>query len=487
MPGMEEPPHLPPSLFGEYYLASIPPEDPSLFKKAHTRALGSRSARRASGASGCFSRIEAGAGPKSPLRHIMDDFFVDNELPLPHDHPLQAFNVAMVKEGSYLEKALPIPIDTAMVQRVLEPPQTGLHHSPGLFDDRIWINSLNPTLPKLRHFPKYAAPLAPAPKKRAHKIPRSKLFLFTMVPTLSAENRLALLQSTLNSCPFELMFEEADIEKVKVCVDASFDELRELFFYYAPLGGSRAPNCMNLNQFIQLARLCKLTDKRLSTTTISMMFTQVNVEVAFDAEKKNKGERAIELVADDDNPDNELILDEFIEMLLRCCVLRYKKTDLALEEYWKEFMNKHIIHYAMGAVDKAKLTRILMLEPQMQGLLSQYDSDIKKTFNREAPKSGPKQWDQQTALAWLEKHKLLDRELTRREAAYAFAASQDPNTMAKGTFVMRYPETMEFMVRIGDLKYAVDDVYAMTGPQLGHHFGQLCLKLWGEKKRPPAT
>ena len=48
----------------------------------------------------------------------------------------------MVKEGSYLEKALPIPIDTAMVQRVLEPPQTGLHHSPGLFDDRIWINSL---------------------------------------------------------------------------------------------------------------------------------------------------------------------------------------------------------------------------------------------------------------------------------------------------------------------------------------------------------
>ena len=86
----------------------------------------------------------------------------------------------------------------------------------------------------------------------------------------------------------------------------------------------------------------------------------------------------------------------------------------------------------------------------------------KNLKNLKTPKPQPNA-HQKTAMEFLKNEQLLNNDLTRREANVGFSSSQDMNEVAKGNFVLKYPEYLEFLIRLGDLKYAEDDVYATTG------------------------
>jgi hypothetical protein len=71
---------------------------------------------------------------------------------------------------------------------------------------------------------------------------------------------------------------------------------------------------ISMNDFTSFARKAKFVDKNLSSSTLDRLFIAANVEV---------GEEQ------DDNPDKALIRFEFIELLARVAIEKYKKPGIA--------------------------------------------------------------------------------------------------------------------------------------------------------------
>ncbi|MES1908933.1 MAG: hypothetical protein MHM6MM_001769 [Cercozoa sp. M6MM] len=157
------------------------------------------------------------------------------------------------------------------------------------------------------------------------------------------------------------------------------------------------------------------------------MHTSLLNEKYIEIEDKETGEIHVRQIDwdDPDNPDNKFTRSEFLEALIRLCLIKYEHLDITPEAKLAKLMEEHVIH---GMEVHPKHGKMMADSTKEQLTMEDAQNFVYYTLLDRSTKRTPLatiSWKDYTVL--LRDKQILSNQFSHRRAMMPFGMSQDPS------------------------------------------------------------
>ncbi|KAK3259720.1 hypothetical protein CYMTET_31296 [Cymbomonas tetramitiformis] len=245
------------------------------------------------------------------------------------------------------------------------------------------------------------------------------------------------------------------------CAQKHYKLLQETFRHYAAGPGGGSASTMSSQEFWKLIKDCALIDKKLTNIKVDLIFMEANR----DPPGISRPKTPMTSKKEKDNPDSELVPEEYNEALLRIALERYpviakKSPAEAFEKLLEDDIEVHACKSNTG------IFRAQLLDKGVQGVFRTNRKTLEKIFmyycNADNPYAGKKTSMNCSAFATLLRDcRIIDGNLSEAVVQNIFVCVQnaseedddgdDPNG---GEDEMVYTEFMEAIAAVSCYRQA---------------------------------
>jgi len=229
--------------------------------------------------------------------------------------------------------------------------------------------------------------------------------------------------------------------------------------------GRQPIHVMDQNAFSRMIGGLKIYTKHFSVSHVSQIFVRVNIEEDYGSDEEAVGvdlKTGMNMLDDDDNPDNAFIRSEYLEALVRVAIVKWPKKKPS--EAFRELVEKHILVREKRQLDEYVEIRDLMddikvkqaFAPCLQRIfewvflpVTMLDEECKAAKNRREDVDDASLSLEELFSFHNELGLVKDHGLKVREAFKAYAMPIEPHVVdGEEDTEMQWPHFLEMLVRI---------------------------------------